>query len=159
MTVYQENLDIKMDYVIEPLSVDFVDHVAEIEKECFSIPFKKEDILSYLNESYWRFFVARDKNEILGYISFTIILDEISICNVAVSSKYRKIGIGKALVSFLLDYAKKNGVCKLFLEVRESNISAISLYEKFGFERVGISKNHYSMPKENALLMNLNFNY
>lgn len=144
-----------MSYIIEPLTKNFVKDVAEIEEECFSVPFKESDILSYLEESYWRFFVARDKDKILGYVSFTIIIDEISICNVAVSPAYRRQGIGNALIEYLLSYAKKMGVKKLFLEVRESNISAISLYEKFGFLPVGVSKNHYSNPKENALLMNL----
>ena len=154
-TAYRENLDIKMDYVIEPLSRDFAHHVAEIERECFSVPFKEGDILAYLDTSYWRFFVLRQGNEILGYISFTLIIDEISICNVAVSPKYRRQGLGNALVEFLLSYAGESNVKKLFLEVRESNIGAISLYKKFGFVPVGVSKNHYSQPRENALLMNL----
>lgn len=156
-TACQENSDIKMDFIIEPLTSDFAHNVSIIEAECFSVPFKESDILAYLKESYWRFFVARQGNEILGYISFTFIIDEISICNVAVSQKYRNQGIASKLINFLFDFSRENGVKRIFLEVRESNRPAISLYEKFGFVQVGISKNHYSLPKENAILMNLEF--
>ena len=82
-------------------------------------------------------------------------IDEISICNVAVSESHRGKGVGSALVGYLLDFARKNQVKSLFLEVRESNINAISLYKKFGFEKTGLSKNHYSSPTENAILMGL----
>lgn len=153
--VFQENSDIKMDFVIEPLTSNFAYDVSIIEAECFSTPFKESDILAYLKESYWHFFVARRGEEILGYISFTLIIDEISICNVAVSKKYRNQKIASNLINALLDFSKKNEVKRIFLEVRESNNPAISLYEKFGFVRVGISKNHYTLPKENAILMNL----
>ena len=129
--------------------------VAKIEKECFSTPFKEEDIISYLKSPIWHFLVAKCEGEVVGYVSFTIIIDECQIVNVATSQDYRKMGVGKSLIEELLSYAKKSGVSKVYLEVRESNLPAISLYEKYGFEIVGVSKNHYSQPTENALLMNL----
>ncbi|MBR2944684.1 MAG: ribosomal protein S18-alanine N-acetyltransferase [Clostridia bacterium] len=129
--------------------------VAKIEKECFSKPFKEEDIISYLKSPIWHFLVAKCEGEVVGYVSFTIIIDECQIVNVATSQGYRKMGVGKSLIKELLSYAKKSGVSKVYLEVRESNLPAISLYKKYGFEIVGVSKNHYSQPTENALLMNL----
>ena len=154
-TAYQANSAIKMDYQIKPLTEDFVDSVSEIERECFSTPFSKNDILSYLKNDIWHFFACFSNDKLLGYISFTLIIDEISICNVAVSESHRGKGVGSALVGYLLDFARKNQVKSLFLEVRESNINAISLYKKFGFEKTGLSKNHYSSPTENAILMGL----
>ena len=152
-TAYQANSDINMK--IELLTKKDAPCVAKIEQECFSTPFKESDILEYLDNPIWHFYVAKDEKEVLGYISFTVILDECQIVNVATSPAYRKMGVGKALIGKMLGYAKENGISKVFLEVRESNAPAIGLYKSFGFYAAGISKNHYSQPSENALLMNL----
>ena len=129
--------------------------VAQIEKECFSVPFSEDDILSYIESPIWHFLVARDGDLVVGYISFTVILDECQIVNVAVSQGARCRGIGSLLLDHFLSYVKEKGVKSVYLEVRESNSAAIMLYEKFKFSRSGVSKNHYSTPTENALLMSL----
>lgn len=149
------NSAINMELSIEKCTIKDAPCVAKIEKECFSTPFKEEDIISYLKSPIWHFLVAKCEGEVVGYVSFTIIIDECQIVNVATSQGRRKMGVGKSLIEELLRYAKKSGVSKVYLEVRESNLPAISLYEKYGFEIVGVSKNHYSQPTENALLMNL----
>lgn len=129
--------------------------VAQIEKECFSVPFSEDDISSYIESPIWHFLVARDGDCILGYISFTVILDECQIVNVAVTNSARGRGIGSQIITHFLSYIKEKGVGSVYLEVRESNAPAIGLYKKFGFLEVGVSKNHYSKPTENALLMSL----
>ena len=156
-TAYPANSDINMKnpIKIEEISKNDAPCVAKIELACFSQPFKESDILEYLKNPIWHFFVCKEDENVLGYISFTKILDEIQIVNVATSPEHRKMGAGKALISYLLDFAKENEVTKLFLEVRESNEPAINLYKRFGFYKVGISKNHYKEPTENAILMNL----
>lgn len=83
----------------------------------------------------------------------SVVVDEGYIFNVAVDGTHRNRGIGSALVETLVTYAKKNNLCFLTLEVRESNKNARSLYEKFGFIKVGERKNYYSSPAENAVLM------
>ena len=141
--------------LIETISKNDVPRVAEIEKECFSVPFTEVDILSYMENTIWHFLVAKSGDEVIGYISFTVILDECQIVNVAVDPSARKIGVGSLLLSHFLDYVKSKGASSIYLEVRESNAPAIGLYKKFGFGEIGISKNHYSKPTENAILMNL----
>ena len=157
MTAFRENsaINMKSNIKIEQISEKDAPSVAKIEKECFSTPFSEANILEYISNPIWNFFVAKAGENVLGYISFTKILDECQIVNVAVSPDTRKMGIGTLLIEKLLEYCKKNEVCKLFLEVRVSNIPAIKLYENFGFSAVGVSKNHYSLPTEDALLMNL----
>ncbi len=156
-TVFRANsaINMKNKVKIEQISENDAPSVAKIERECFSTPFSEADILGYISDPIWGFFVAKAEDEVLGYISFTKILDECQIVNVAVSQSARKMGVGAALIENLLNYCKQNDVCKLFLEVRQSNVPAIKLYEKFGFLTVGVSKNHYSLPTEDALLMNL----
>ena len=156
-TAFQVNSAINMEFFIKKIQKNDAPRVAEIEKECFSTPFSESDIQGYLDSPIWHFLGAYDGDKLLGYISFTVIIDECQIVNVAVSVDNRKMGIGSLLVLGMLDYTKSLGVNKAYLEVRESNIGAISLYKKHGFLPVGISKNHYFQPTENAILMNLEF--
>ena len=107
--------------------------VAQIEKECFSVPFSEDDISSYIESPIWHFLVARDGDCVLGYISFTVILDECQIVNVAVTNSARGRGIGSQIITHFLSCIKEKGVGSVYLEVRESNTPAIGLYKKFGF--------------------------
>ena len=75
------------------------------------------------------------------------------ILSVAVRPSFRRFGIGKMLMDNIIVTADKKGVTDVFLEVRKSNISAISLYEKTGFEKIGERKNFYDLPREDAVLM------
>ena len=140
--------------LIESLTKKDATRVAEIEKDCFSVPFLEDDILSYLKNPIWHFLVAKKDGLVLGYISFTIIIDECQIVNVATDPKYRKMGIGSKIIDSFLNYLKEKDVKSAYLEVRESNLPAINLYKKYGFLEAGVSKNHYSKPTENAILMN-----
>lgn len=141
------------DIKIDKISQNDALGVAEIEKECFSVPFTEQNILDYIKNPIWHFLVARSGDGVLGYISFTIIIDECQIVNVAVTKEARKLGIGSLLLNEFFGYIKENGARSVYLEVRESNTPAIKLYEKFDFKVTGVSKNHYSKPTENALLM------
>ena len=130
-----------------------LDDVYIIETECFSHPWSKQSLEEELNNETSLFLVAKEENEVIGYIGMSIVIDEGYIFNVAVSAKHRKKGIGSALIQELVTYGKKNNFSFLTLEVRESNENARSLYSKFGFIKVGERKNYYSDPVENAVLM------
>ncbi|MBQ9743889.1 MAG: ribosomal protein S18-alanine N-acetyltransferase [Clostridia bacterium] len=131
-----------------------ISRIAELESRCFSVPFTEKSLTELFSNTSWHFFVAELDNSVVGYISLYTILDEKEIVNVCVLPEYRKLGIGAALVKKAISLNEDS--CRIvMLEVRESNKGAISLYEKFGFKSVGVSKNHYSQPRENAILMNL----
>lgn len=139
--------------MIEKMTKEHIDRVAEIEKECFSHPWSIKSLESELANENSHFYVAYENGVIAGYIGMNIVIDEGYIYNVAVSEKFRKKGIGSSLVNHLVTYGKKNNLCFLTLEVRASNLNAQSLYSKFGFIKVGERKNYYSEPAENAILM------
>ena len=101
----------------------------------------------------YRYFVAEQNGEILGYCGFIFVLDEAEIPNVCVKVSARKQGIGKQMLTVLEEEAKGLGIKTLYLEVRESNQSARKLYTSFGFEEDGIRRDFYELPKENAVLM------
>ncbi|WP_294468145.1 ribosomal protein S18-alanine N-acetyltransferase [uncultured Ruminococcus sp.] len=138
---------------IEKMTLSHLDDVYIIETECFSHPWSRQILEDELNNETSLFLVAKEENEVIGYIGMSIVIDEGYIFNVAVREKYRKKGVATALINELITYGKKNNFCFLTLEVRESNRPAISLYSKFGFLKAGERKDYYSNPKENAILM------
>ena len=141
------------DFVIEKMSPCHVGEIARLEKECFSTPWSEAGLKNELNNAFARFFVATYAGEIAGYVGAHNVLGEVYITNVAVFEKYRRNGVAKRLIDTLLETVKEENGEFVTLEVRASNISAISLYEKCGFEKVGERKNFYEKPRENAVLM------
>lgn len=130
-----------------------LDDVYIIETECFSHPWSKQSLEEEMNNETSLFLVAKEENEVIGYIGMSIVIDEGYIFNVAVRENHRNKGVATALINELVTYGKKNNFSFITLEVRESNLPAISLYSKFGFIKAGERKNYYSNPKENAILM------
>ncbi len=138
---------------IERMTLEHLEDVYIIETECFSHAWSKQSLESEINNDTSLFFVAKENDEVIGYIGLSIVIDEGYIFNVAVKSNHRKKGVATALINELVNYGKKNNFYFITLEVRESNAPAISLYSKFGFIKVGERKDYYTEPKENAILM------
>lgn len=138
---------------IEKMTSGQLDDVYIIETECFSHPWSKQSLEEEMNNETSLFLVAKEENEVIGYIGMSIVIDEGYIFNVAVRESYRNKGVATALINELVTYGKKNNFSFITLEVRESNLPAISLYSKFGFIKAGERKNYYSNPKENAILL------
>lgn len=144
--------------LITPMTQDNVPFVAEIEKQCFSKPWSEDGLREELRNSGARFFVYEINGKVAGYMGMHIVLDECYIANIAVLPGYRRQGIGEKLLVYGETLAIKENCAFISLEVRISNRTAISLYEKRGFEKMGERKNFYSDPTENALIMTKNFN-
>lgn len=126
----------------------------ELEKLCFSAPWSAGMILGELKNPLSHYIAAvGDDDTLIGYAGMQAVLDEGYIANVAVLPEYRRKGVAVSLISALISFSLENGLAFLTLEVRESNLPAISLYEKFGFEKVGRRKNYYRLPTEDAILM------
>lgn len=102
------------------------------------------------------YFVLIDDGKILGFAGLWFNIDEAHIMNIAVKKEYRKNGFGTKLLEFLIVKAKeKNKIC-ITLEVRDDNIPAILLYEKFNFEKIGTRKKYYNAEND-ALIMTKTF--
>lgn len=102
------------------------------------------------------YFVLMDDGKILGFAGLWFNIDEAHIMNIAVKKVYRKNGFGTKLLEFLIVKAKeKNKIC-ITLEVRDDNIPAILLYEKFNFEKIGTRKKYYNAEND-ALIMTKTF--
>ncbi len=142
-----------MDLKIKKMTSAHIKEIAKLEKECFSSPWSEDGLRSELDNGFARFFVAFCGEKIAGYIGSHNILGEVYISNVAVFPAFRRNGVGRALVEFLVDQMKTGNAEFVTLEVRKSNLNAISLYEKCGFEKVGERKDFYEKPREDGVLM------
>jgi [ribosomal protein S18]-alanine N-acetyltransferase len=131
--------------------------IVAIENQQFLHPWKEHYFTSELTHDLSYFFLAEkvDTAEVMGYIIFWIIEETMELHNIAVSARFKKKGIGKQLLLFLLETAEQNGVEEVFLEVRRSNAEAIGFYEAFKFKRISIRKNYYDNPREDALIFKL----
>ncbi|MEE8885746.1 MAG: ribosomal protein S18-alanine N-acetyltransferase [Eubacteriales bacterium] len=139
--------------VIRRMRADDLETVASIEKKNFSVPWKAKDFAAYIDRDDAIFLVAEEEGKIAGYIGFYGIPDEGDITNVSVDPSFRRRGIGRALIKELERRTESRGITKIFLEVRESNEPAIRLYEQEGFRQVGVRKEYYHSPTEDARLM------
>ena len=137
-----------MEYVL--MDASHVDAIAELEKVCFSDPWSVNSITSELNNRLSLWLVAVDDGKVVGYVGSQSVLGWADMMNLAVSPDYRRKGIGEQLITELIARLKENAVTCLTLEVRDSNDSAISLYQKLGFLEVGYRPNYYRNPKEDA---------
>ena len=132
--------------------------VAELEKVCFGTEaWSEKSVASELTNALSLWLVALDGDRVAGYVGSQTVMDESDMMNVAVSPDYRRQGIGEQLVLSLAHALKEKGSHCLTLEVRASNAPAIGLYEKLGFRQVGLRKNYYRNPKEDALILRKQF--
>ena len=138
---------------IRPMTIEDCEQVAQIEAVSFSVPWSLRAFTETVEKENFRYFVAEESGEILGYCGFLFVLDEAEIPNVCVKASARCRGIGKQMMTVLIEEAKKLGMAMLYLEVRESNSPARALYQSLGFEENGIRKNFYEHPMEHAVLM------
>ena len=150
----------RMNVRVVPMTADHLDEVAELERICFSVPWSRNMLAEELDNLLSAFLVALDEGgRVVGYAGVQIILDEGYITNVAVRPEYRRQGIAAKLLQVFQDFAKANRLAFLTLEVRTSNYDAIALYGSRGFRSVGRRKNYYEHPKEDAIIMTLEFDH
>jgi len=140
-----------------PASMDDVSTIVEIEKATNLIPWTKAQFISSMEVGHYST-VLLHQTEIIGYAIFSPIIPESHLLNIAINPMHQGQGLGKKLLQKVINQNKIIGVKVLSLEVRVSNHTAISMYEKSGFTKDAIRPEYYSgNPKEDALLMSLRF--
>lgn len=104
------------------------------------------------NQNCINLLITKNKKTI-GYIFSHIYEDFIEIERIGIMKDERRNNLGEKLIKEIENVAFKKGLKRILLEVRESNLSAINLYQKLNFKKDSIRKNYYKIDKENALLM------
>ena len=128
--------------------------IAAMELEYFSDPWTRKDIFTYICSGDGMSFVAADDNgQVIAYMIGRIIAPEGEIYRIAVERDHRRRGIGYRLLSYALNTERGRGLECTFLEVRSKNEAAIALYRAYGFTDIGIRKNYYKNPNDDAIVM------
>ena len=125
--------------------------LAELDKICFSTPWSEQSFKEETKNSLATYLLAKLDNKIAGYCGFWRVLGEAQITNIAVLPEYRRQKIASRLAEKMISLCGEDE--QIVLEVRESNIAAIALYEKLGFVKAGIRKRFYRNPDENGITM------
>ena len=138
---------------IVPMNEHHVPQIALLERECFADPWSQQSIASELHNPLSLWLVAQEGQTLLGYVGSQTCQDETDMMNIAVSPASRRQGVARALIEALVSALRQRGSRQLTLEVRASNGPARQLYESLGFLQVGLRKNYYRNPKEDALIL------
>ncbi|MFI5307830.1 MAG: ribosomal protein S18-alanine N-acetyltransferase [Polyangiales bacterium] len=132
-----------------------LDAVYRIAEACFPLPWPLEELRKELARPFSGLRVLRPAGvtNIVGFLNYWRIADELQLMNIAVTPTERGRGHGRALLADLFELGHIHAATSIVLEVRPSNGVAIRLYERHGFERVGVRPRYYSDNGEDALLM------
>lgn len=126
---------------------------ARIEAMIFSMPWSEQGFCTSIQSEDTEYLGVWENEELVAYCGFLQSFEEADITNVAVHPDYRQRGIAYAMLERLMEKGKQRGIERYTLEVRAGNTAAIHLYEKLGFVSVGIRKNFYEKPREDAVIM------
>lgn len=143
--------------LIRPMVVEDIAAVLEVELASFTIPWPKEAFEREITmNEYAHYYTAEQNRQIVGYCGMWVVYDQVQITNIAILPEFRGKGCGSKLLSFVIEKAREYGGSILSLEVRVSNMAAMTLYKKFGLQPGGIRKQYYTDNQEDALVMWVN---
>ena len=141
---------------IRPLTAADLEAVMEIESRAYDFPWTQGILRDCLRVGYCCWCYAAD-GVIQGYGVMSIAAGESHILNLTVRPESQRQGIGAKLLKHFLQLARRHNADIVMLEVRPSNRAAISLYEKLGFNEIGLRRDYYPAAegREDALLLAL----
>ena len=131
-----------------------LDDIYELDVQTFAMPWSKEALSYDILENDSAFvIVAEYEGEFAGYADIWTVLDEADLNSIAVRVDFRRKGIGDAIMLAMIEMLSTSGVATINLEVRVSNMPAIKLYKKYGFNECGVRPGYYLDNGEDALIM------
>jgi ribosomal-protein-alanine N-acetyltransferase len=139
---------------IETMKRAHIPGIVDIEQRVFKTPWTDEMFVQELEANRLTMsYVVLDESRMIGYMIAWLLRQEVHLVNIAVEPSRQRSGIGRFMLRYLFDLAAQAKRRFVTLEVRESNESAICLYESFGFKRIGVRPHYYEEDGENAVVM------
>ena len=154
MAAAREDMREAPEVLIRPMMEIDLPEVAAVELQSYAFPWSENIFRDCLRVGYTC--RALDlAGRVIGYGVMSVGAGEAHILNVCVRDEYRNLGFGRRLLEHLLERAAAAGVAEAFLEVRPSNLAAIRLYQRLGFEQIGIRRGYYQAPdgREDAIVL------
>lgn len=146
-----------MQIKINKMNIDDLNKISPVLLKEFDDFWNYNIFKSELENENSKYVVAKNNDEIVGFAGIWISIDEAHVTNIVTKKDLRKNGIGSTLLEELINLSKNLNLVSITLEVNENNLDAIKLYEKFGFEKLGIRKKYYNNT-DNALIMTKKLN-
>nr|MBN2277547.1 ribosomal protein S18-alanine N-acetyltransferase [candidate division Zixibacteria bacterium] len=141
-------------FIIRPVKPSEINIVVMMEQLIFTDAWPRSAFLDYLDDDPdMGLLVAESGNAIIGYACYIISYGEAQLSNVAVAPEYRGKSVAKLLINRILNMAKNANCEYIYLDVRQSNLSAIDLYRKLGFRELYLRPGYYQTPVEDAIVM------
>jgi ribosomal-protein-alanine N-acetyltransferase len=146
---------------LEAAGPDDLDAIVDLERRCFSHPWSSRHFRDALrNAPRSRVLVLRapfDASDahrgIQAYSVVQAVADEMHVHNLAVEPQQRRQGLGRLLMERVLDWGRRWGARRAFLEVRPTNAAALALYSTLGFRTISLRRRYYQNPTEDALVL------
>ena len=140
----------------EPMQHADLDEVVALEESVYPHPWSSSNFVDSLNSNYEAWVLRDQHGELLGYFLLMAIVDEAHLLNVAVSAERQGQGLGRFLLNQSVACARGLGMESVLLEVRPSNLRALEIYERYGFQHIGRRKGYYpaaNQQREDAIVM------
>ncbi|MDA8229280.1 MAG: ribosomal protein S18-alanine N-acetyltransferase [Desulfitobacterium hafniense] len=142
------------DTIVRPMKIEDIDAIITIERASFPTPWSPHAFTTELRDNeYARYYCLEVNGRIIGYMGLWFILEEGHITNIAIAPEYRGAGWGEFLLRTVMDKMAAEGMERMTLEVRVSNMVAQKVYERVGFVKMGVRKKYYMDNQEDALIM------
>lgn len=133
-----------------------LEHVLDVERNAYAYPWTEGNFRDCLSGNYESWLLESEGN-IIGHGVISAAVGEAHLLNVCVAKRSQRQGFGRIILRYLVERSKALDAGTMFLEVRESNLSALALYQSEGYEQIGIRKNYYPAiaGREHAIVMSL----
>jgi ribosomal-protein-alanine N-acetyltransferase len=142
------------EFMFRMMRYEDIPEVCAIEVEAFTSPWSEQAFMNELTQNQFaQYIVMEYEGRLIGYGGMWIIIDEAHVTNIAITGDFRGKKLGSRLMAEMALRAYRLGAGRMTLEVRVSNTVAQRLYEKFGFEAVGVRPGYYSDNGEDAIIM------
>lgn len=141
--------------VITPATAADLDAIDEISRHSFKTPWPRKTFADELERAHARLDLARRGVDVVGYVNYWLVADEVHLLAIATHPDVRRGGVGAALLRHLVDGARARQARLVTLEVRAGNVAALGLYQRFGFVEVATRRGYYGDDDEDAVVMTL----
>ena len=140
-----------------PMSEKDLDEVAAVEQQVYPFPWTRGNFSDALQAGYSAWVLRNAAGNVIAYSVMMIVLDEAHLLNLSVARDAQRTGLGWRTLDWMADVARGYGVRTMLLEVRPSNEAALRLYERYGFDRIGVRRGYYPAAggREDAAVMRI----
>ena len=142
---------------VRPKTDEDLEAITRLEEECFTDSWSPALMSQMFASEFDKIYVLEDEGRIIGYADVRNMYGDCDLMNICVTADARGRGGASLLMERIMAQARFEDASQILLEVRKSNAAAIALYKKFGFTELGVRRDYYTNPVEDAIIMIIEF--